>query len=144
MQCVMSKRRSETHFISLLHPGPSGAVSAETRRKIRSQAARAAHAKVRRQRVAMYQAMRACGSSEARRLSSCDGSAADVDVPVPSSPATLLGAGRKDPFASFAKHLNSIEHFLLDYCKPPCQKFGSYDKDLLLLSDRPACMFPMH
>lgn len=34
------------------------------------------------------------------------------------SPLGFLGSNRTDPFASFAKSLNNIEGFLLDYCKP--------------------------
>jgi hypothetical protein len=34
-----------------------------------------------------------------------------------SSPVSILPSSRKDPFMSFARPLNPIEHFLLDHCK---------------------------
>lgn len=115
---MMSERRSEPQFILSMHPGLSGAASAETRRQVRSQAARAAHAKLRRQRVITHQATSASGSSHSRSRPFRGELAVRADIPVLSSPATLLGASRKDPFASFARRLISTEDFLLDYCKP--------------------------
>jgi hypothetical protein len=112
----MSGKRSEIQFIYSSHPGLPGVKSAETQRRVHSHAAWSAHAKARRQRLLKYQAIKASSNSE-DDTQLCTKAAAEVGIATISSPISLLGSGRRDPFASFARHLIPIEDFLLDYCE---------------------------
>lgn len=112
----MSGKGSEIQFIYSSHAGLPGVKSAETQRQVHSHAARAAHAKVRRQRLLKYQAIKASSHSKDEAQLSTR-AAAEVGIAIVSSPISLLGSSRRDPFASFARHLNPIEGFLLDYCE---------------------------
>lgn len=114
----MADKRNQIRFIHSSHHERPGAASAQTQQQVRSQAARAAHAKARRQRTANYQAIEARNRSDGHPEQSCSSSSTtEVETSVLSSPVMLLGYGRRDPFASFARPLSPIEDFLLDYCK---------------------------
>jgi hypothetical protein len=112
----MSGKRSETQFIHSSYSRLPGVASAETQRRVHSHAAWAAHAKARRQRVIKYQAIKSGNNSKDERQPFTK-TAAEVEIAVISSPIGLLGSNQRDPFASFARRLNPIEDFLLDYCK---------------------------
>jgi len=110
----MSSTRSEIPFIYSSKHG--GVASAEMRRLVYSHAARAAHAKARRQRLIEYHAIQSSSGAEDESLP-LSTAAAEIAKSVIPSPLGLLGSDRRDPFASFARSLNPIEDFLLDYCK---------------------------
>lgn len=112
----MTGKRSEIQFIFSSHSGLHGVKSAETQRRVHSHAARAAHAKARRQRLLNYQDIEDGRNSEDKTQLSTK-TTAQVGLNTILSPISLLGSGRRDPFASFARHLNPMEDFLLDYCE---------------------------
>ncbi|BCS30773.1 uncharacterized protein APUU_81076A [Aspergillus puulaauensis] len=110
----MSRKRGEVQFIHSTQLRAPGVASAEVQRLVHSHAARAAHAKVRRQRLIEYQAAKtSSGSEDERRPFST--AAAEIAMAAIPSPLGLLGSDRRDPFASFARHLNPAECYLLDY-----------------------------
>lgn len=111
---------SRTGSIAFVHSpysrgtGAAG-LSALQGRRAHSHAAREAHAKVRRQRVLEYRAART-----RTRADEDDSKACTTELqtdPAVFVPVGLLGSGRRDPFRSYARPLNSTEDFLLDYCK---------------------------
>ncbi|KAF6791673.1 hypothetical protein CSOJ01_14313 [Colletotrichum sojae] len=110
----MPGERSGIRFIHSHKENTPGVTSAETRRRLHSDAARATHAKRRRQRMIEHQT-----TVESR--DGWDGGqipgrqSAEVQVAVVSSPIGPLGSSRRDPFASFARRFSPIEDFLLDY-----------------------------
>ncbi|KAI2705214.1 transcriptional regulator family: Fungal Specific TF [Penicillium roqueforti] len=110
----MSRTRSEIQFIHSSKPGVPEVASAEMRRRVHSHAARSAHAKKRRQRVIEYHAIKTISGSEDESLPFST-AAAEIAISVITSPLGFLGSHRRDPFASFARSLNSNEDFLLDY-----------------------------
>lgn len=114
----MSRTRSEIQFIHSSKPGLPGVASTEMRRLVHSHAARAAHARTRRQRLIEYHAIKTTSGSEDESLPFST-VAAEIGISVIPSPSPLgfLGSHQRDPFASFARSLNPIEDFLLDYCK---------------------------
>lgn len=110
----------EFHFIDS-HPRP-GATSAETQRRIHSLAARATHAKARRQRVSHYQYIK--GSSGRKdEMQPCLSVETEMKAASIPSPSHLLMSYRRDHFASFARRLYPIEDFLLDYCESEISLF---------------------
>ncbi|KAJ5833404.1 transcriptional regulator family: Fungal Specific TF [Penicillium riverlandense] len=111
---MMSGKRSEFQFIHTSQPGVPGVASAEKQRLVHSHAARAAHAKARRQRLVEYRAIKTRSGSEDERQPFST-AAAETAIAVIPSPLGFLGSDRRDPFASFARRLNPIEDFLLDY-----------------------------
>lgn len=128
----MTRQGDEVHFIHSYSPGSKEQSSAEVQRQVRSHAARAAHAKTRRQRLARYQAKQ--GSVHPRHQQHGDShqnqdhglqqsppSEAFIKGghDTSSSPFQILGSGRRDPFSSFARPLSPAEDFLLDYCEHP-------------------------
>ncbi|RDW63425.1 hypothetical protein BP6252_10970 [Coleophoma cylindrospora] len=124
---MQATRKAQIQFINSSYPGD--ARSAETQRRARSHASRTGHAKVRRLRVREYQAGKAEPTSE--NPESAQGAGEQVITPVGSvlptdhqtetekavvpSPRSLLAADRRDPFHSFAKSFDPVEHFLLDH-----------------------------
>ncbi|KAK1853586.1 hypothetical protein CCHR01_03795 [Colletotrichum chrysophilum] len=110
----MATIRHDIQFIHSHEKSTLGAKSAEAQRQVHSHAARAAHAKTRRQRVIQYQATKAIrndfnGKQPPARA------ADEVQVYVISGPIAPLGCCRRDPFATFARRLSPTEDFLLDY-----------------------------
>ncbi|RDW57272.1 hypothetical protein BP5796_12722 [Coleophoma crateriformis] len=124
---MQANRPGEIQFINSSYPGD--ARSAETQRRARSHASRTGHAKVRRLRVREYQAGKAVPTSG--RPEGAQWAEEQVITPVGSvlptsdktetekvvipSPISLLAADRRDPFHSFAKLFDPVEHFLLDH-----------------------------
>jgi hypothetical protein len=88
-------------FVQVSHPGHASS----WRRVVRSHAARNAHAKARRVRILDHQ----------RSLDHLDQEERDGRLVL--APKGILGAGRTDPFDSFARRLTPMEGFLLDHCK---------------------------
>lgn len=112
----MSANRIAIDFIHSPYSQAPGTGGSASRHRVHSHAAREAHARVRRQRLVEYQATGIASedSEEART----EFAATDkFDASLAASPVELLAAGRRDPFGSFARRLNSMEDFLLDYCK---------------------------
>jgi hypothetical protein len=105
------------------HTGPGEVVSAASRRKAHSHAARTAHAKTRRLRTIEYQSakvQRVVNDGETSTINTTVISNAqtsgDQDRYTHPSPLSLLTSDRRDPFHSFARRLRPLEHFLLDHC----------------------------
>ncbi|RDW87957.1 hypothetical protein BP5796_03651 [Coleophoma crateriformis] len=110
----MSGKGDELQFIHSYQPELLGVTSAEAQRRVHSHAAWAAHAKARRQRLVKYQAIKAHSNPEKEKQPSTR-MATEIGVATIPSPVSLLGADRRDPFGSFARHLVPMEDFLLDY-----------------------------
>lgn len=124
---MKAKQSNSIQFISSY---PGNPASSDIQRKAHSHAARTAHAKARRLRTASYQAGKhKCrlqedqGANALETMPSCGELAAVACFENAESaldyPLSLLAADRKDPFCSFAKSFDPIEHFLLDHCKRP-------------------------
>jgi hypothetical protein len=96
------------------HSSSADASSTKRQRQIvHSNAARSAHAEARRLRTIRYQVSKAQERSKVVDLESgFDASAAPRIV-------KLLSASRKDPFTSFVRPFEPVEHFLLDHCMLP-------------------------
>ncbi|KAH8898423.1 hypothetical protein GQ53DRAFT_837332 [Thozetella sp. PMI_491] len=118
------------HFINTSNPTAGDARSA--RRLARSHSAREVHARERRLRLAKY-------STDGTKEKSGDPGGHESTIPVAgqtrdagqgappaprdpedggaslSAPVSLLGADRRDPFASSARPLTPVEHFLVDH-----------------------------
>jgi len=129
-------------FINMCYPGE--AMPAEEQGRAHSHAARTAHAKARRLRTIEYQARKASQIPEelqglkersiAPRSSALPRpNAVDTEQPVLPSPITLLASDRRDPFKSFARPFEPIEHFLLDHCKPLHRLHGYHHRETYLL-----------
>lgn len=116
----MSRKGSEIQFIHSTQLRAPGVASAEMQRLVHSHAARAAHAKVRRQSLIEYQAVKSSSGSEDERRPLSTAAAEKAMAAIP-SPLGLLGSDRRDPFASFPRRLNPAEYYLLDYCKSASQ-----------------------
>jgi hypothetical protein len=86
-------------------------VKKRQKRVVHSNAARAAHAEARRLRTIKYQATKARERGQHLIHTPAEG----VAPPVPQI-SRVLPASRTDPFQSFARPLEPIEHFLLDHC----------------------------
>ncbi|KAK0716176.1 hypothetical protein B0H67DRAFT_582536 [Lasiosphaeris hirsuta] len=93
--------RSRIQFIFL--ENADGTASAASRKITRSYAARESHARVRRERTAEYQVAK---RREAKHFTAESALA---------SPKTLLSAAPTDPFASAARPISALEHYLLDH-----------------------------
>jgi hypothetical protein len=112
---MKSKEAGNIQFVNVF---PGNIASTEEQRRLHSHAARTAHAKARRLCTTKYQASKANQLSESSK-----GSDEMSVVPrinqqhVLPNPVSLLASDRKDPFESFARPFNQVEHFLLDYCK---------------------------
>lgn len=116
-RATMSDKRCGIRFIhSHEQETVPWVTSAETRRRLHSHAARATHAKTRRQRMIQQRATTDSHDSSGGGRPSKK-AATDVQVTVLPSPIGTLGSGRRDVFASFARRLSPVEDFLLDYCK---------------------------
>jgi hypothetical protein len=105
-----------TQFILVSSNDPEEATRSATRQRklAHSHAARSAHAKARRLRTIQYQA---------QKNSTKQGGLVEISVKLgpwkahPNTPlVTILSAGRKDPFMSFATPLKPIEEMLFDHC----------------------------
>jgi hypothetical protein len=61
--------------------------------------------------------------------------AIEEEASVLPSPVSLLASDRRDPFHSFARPFNRIEHFLLDYCKSlsVIERYKAYNYQGILL-----------
>lgn len=110
--------------------GADGASSAASRKIARSYAARESHARVRRERLINSQksegrapidshataefASRAREDKVTAAVALRRGSGGFVQLP---SPITLLSAAPTDPFASTARPITILEHYLLDHCE---------------------------
>ena len=120
-------------FIDLSYPASDA--QARSRRKVRSHAARAAHARIRKLQTAQYQSS-SLGQSERARQNTAHHHR-DEDKPesgcglkwppfrsqclIHPTPTSLLGSGRTDPFASFAMVFSRWEKYLFDHCEyDPC------------------------
>ncbi|KAH6654922.1 hypothetical protein BKA67DRAFT_566638, partial [Truncatella angustata] len=111
---TMSDNRGEIQFVHSSRLGLPRVASAEMHRRVHSHAARTAHAKARRERLVNYQALKASSNSEDGRQP-FNKATTKVEIAVISSPISLLESYRRDPFASFARPLNPMEDFLLNY-----------------------------
>lgn len=118
----MANTSSKIQFITSFDPGNTK--SANQQRRVHSHAARTAHAKARRLRMIDYQECKTRpapeGSQETETrmdsvLSEVD--AVETEKALRPSPVSLLASDRRDPFNSFARSLEPIEHFLLDHCE---------------------------
>ena len=118
---------------------PANASSATVQRRVHSHAARTAHAKARHLRMikhqasknktgpplqaeggkgvqGLYQARSGAVRSSAVNIS-IDAIEAEKPVVQLPSPTSLLAPDRRDPFQSFARSFQPMEHFLLDHCE---------------------------
>lgn len=129
-------------FISASYPGNT--LPAEVQRRAQSHAARTAHAKARRLRMIAYQAGRTRQIPEDSQVDKAQGStprgcvlptfdAIEIEKPVLPSPVSLLASDWRDPFDSFARSFQPIEHFLLDHCESLCCFCDYYYQEILLL-----------
>jgi hypothetical protein len=129
-------------FANTFYPGD--AMAAEEQGRAHSHAARAAHAKARRLRTIEYQARKASQIPEdhqgVKERSIAPSSsvqpilnAVETEQPLLPSPVSLLASDRRDPFKSFARSFESIEHFLLDHCKSLLHLHGYYRRETYLL-----------
>jgi hypothetical protein len=85
------------------------------RKTARSHAARAAHAKERRQRTLQYQAQKR--REEGIRILQDDTQTGPSALVLPTPKIiTPLSASRRDPFMSHARKLQPIEEILFDHC----------------------------
>ena len=82
-------------------------------RVVHSTAARAAHAKRRRQRMKEFQSAKLQDTSHGQEVEPRH----ELALAAPNL-VRAFSAGRTDPFSSFARPLKPVEHFLLDHCKP--------------------------
>ena len=110
-------------FINLSNP--AAGLPSSSQRQSRSHAAREAHAKARRLRTAKYQASRrrqhdqgGTAQIEARYALASPKLAREPSSFVISSPLSLLGSARTDPFSSYSTMLTHVDYFLLDHCMP--------------------------
>lgn len=111
-------------FINSYHPGDT--TSAKVQQRIHSHAARTTHARVRRLRMIDYQAskiipedsqeVKGQGTTAMSSVLSASNTVEAERLVLP-SPVSLLASDRRDPFQSFAKPFERIEHFLLDHCE---------------------------
>lgn len=101
-------------FVDHSLPGDSAAERRGRRQIVRAQAARAAHAETRHQRIIAYQAAKNAAEHAAssstqlqplRRTSVCI--------------QPWLSGSRADPFNTSVRPFKRTEYFLLDHCKPP-------------------------
>jgi hypothetical protein len=110
--------------LPFIHHSSSGKVSSTKRQRqiVHSNAARAAHAETRRLRISRYQVAKAQERSKLVDLESGSDAVAAPRI------VKLLSASRKDPFTSFVRQFNPVEHFLLDHCMLPRTRncFGSF------------------
>jgi hypothetical protein len=123
---MTAKIPSNIQFISSSYPGDT--VSVNEQRRAHSHAARIAHAKARRRRTINYQASKVRKTSEGSQgieekrntpsysVLSAFNAVVTEKGGLP-SPVSLLASDRRDPFNSFARPLEPIEHFLLDHCE---------------------------
>jgi len=112
---------------------PEDAAIKETRRKVRSNAAR--NSEGRKQRVIKHQLERTqaldqvCNPKQSRetrkKAAAAIGPVASVWLawPVP-NPMEMLSAARRDPFNSSARSVTPFEGFLLDHCMFICSTLG--------------------
>jgi hypothetical protein len=126
----MSAGSGMIQFINLSYRGE--ATSGKLQRQANSHAARIAHAKARRLCITEYQASKTSQIPEdTQRLKKRGSVPRGREQPTLTeelflpSPVSLLASDRRDPFQSFARSFQPIEHFLLDYCKS-LQYFYSY------------------
>jgi hypothetical protein len=123
---MMANKPGKIQFISSTYPGDT--TSAKEQRRAHSHAARTAHATARRLRIIDYQAGKIKQTPEGsqgieERGSTPIGSvlsnfnAVETEKVVLPSPISLLASDRRDPFHSFARSFEPIEHFLLDHCE---------------------------
>lgn len=103
------------YIIKSAHPTGPDSTSIQ-RKTARSHAARAAHAKERRQRTLQYQAQkrREEGIQTTRDETDTEPQSA-LHLTTPKV-ITLLPASRRDPFMSYARKLRPIEEILFDHC----------------------------
>jgi hypothetical protein len=136
----MSPERNKIEFVLSSSPGSLETVSAEVQRRVHSHAARAAHAKARRQRLIEYQKLKATGVLEdGHQALAKDG--VETGILVLPSPVGPLVSERRDPFASFARRLNPTEEFLVDYCKSSFLTFRKGRHIILCISSSPDAHF---
>jgi len=122
----MASQLGQIQFIGSSYSGET--TSSEGQRRVHSHAARIAHARARRLRTISYRAGKTRQTAKESQqieeraiiprlsdLSTFD--ATEVEQSVLLSPLNLLASDRRDPFDSFARSFNPIEHFLLDHCE---------------------------
>jgi len=118
--------KGRVQFVNSNSPGNT--LLAEQKRQTHSHAARTAHAKQRHLCTQEYQLGRASQIVERAQAVkeqrvALRGSvqrtldAVETEQPVLPSPRSLLASDRRDPFQSFARSFEPVEHFLLDHCK---------------------------
>jgi hypothetical protein len=123
---MRANKPGKIHFMSSSYSG--GAVTAEAQRIAHSHAARTAHAKARHLSMMKYQAGKTRQTSEGSQKVVERGNeprdsalllldAIKTEELVLPSPVSLLASDRRDPFNSFARSFEPIEHFLLDHCE---------------------------
>ena len=98
---IRQEPQTQLQFVN--SAGPESFRKSDTKRLIRAHAARAAHSKIRRARIAEYQ-----------QAKPSQDEIDEVSIP---GPVTLLGSGRVDPFGTYAIHCTAFEHALIDHCK---------------------------
>lgn len=121
-------KRPKIQFIYL--DSADGANSAASRKIARSYAARESHARVRRERLLKYQKSKGSGPEVSHATAESTSRTREEQTTVavtlqrgrgrlmkPASPLTLLSAAPTDPFASTARPVAMLEHYLLDHCK---------------------------
>lgn len=101
MSYTFQDSQSQLQFVN--SAGPDTFRKPDTKKLIRAHAARAAHSKIRRQRMAEYQRSKHVEE--------------EYDEVSMSGPITLLGSGRVDPFGTYAVQCTAFEHALIDHCK---------------------------
>ena len=120
-------------FIDFSHPASDA--QAQSRRKVRSHAARVSHARIRKLQSAQYQSsslrqseIAGQNASHHYRVEDKPESGSGSKWPsfqsqwlINPAPTSLLGSGRTDPFASFAMVFSRWEQYLFDHCEyDPC------------------------
>lgn len=117
-----TKQKKSIQFIVV--SDPTNATSTNSLQKAHSHAARIAHARVRLERTAGYNARKSYKADvsveDQGRHKSKSGPAPRLQLQLRSVPSLLgsLSADRRDPFNSFVTGLSHIECFLLDHCRP--------------------------
>lgn len=114
MQTVMAPQKLQ-YIINSAHSTGPESTSAQ-RKTARSHAARAAHAKERRQRTLQYQAQKRREEENKTTRDETDTAPQSALHSTTPNIITLLSASRRDPFMSYARKLQPIEEALFDHC----------------------------
>ena len=125
---MIGNMSSNPHKIEFIHVfNPHAGLSSPYQERTRSHAAREAHARVRRLRMAKYQARGRfnqkpiASTADEHGISEVISGQLQATVPhdtheLMPSPRDLVTSDCRDPFASSARILGRVEHFLLGHC----------------------------